>query len=178
VPHVSDDADDRLPVPLAGPGRRRDPPADRALSPEESPREGSWSRPRRPGPGATAFLLAFFAALALLLTTVGVYGVLAYAVRTRTAEIGVRMALGARAADIRRMVLASGLRLAAWGMGAGLLAAAAATRLMRAILFGITPGDAPSYAAAVLLLGAAMLAAWVPARRATRVDPMTALRNE
>jgi ABC-type antimicrobial peptide transport system permease subunit len=89
------------------------------------------------------------------------------------------MALGARAADIRRMVLASGLRLAAWGMGAGLLAAAAATRLMRAILFGITPGDAPSYAAAsVLLLGAATLAAWVPARRATRVDPMTALRNE
>ena len=132
------------------------------------------SRPR-----ASAFLLAFFAALALLLTSVGVYGVLAYAVRTRTAEIGVRMALGARAADIRRMVLGSGLRLTAAGMGIGLVLATAATRLMRAILYGIAPSDATAYVvASAILLSAATLAAYVPARRATRVDPMTALRHE
>jgi predicted permease len=132
------------------------------------------SRPR-----ATAFLFTVFAGLAVVLTAVGVYGVLAFAVRSRTAEIGVRMALGATAGDIRRMVLASAARLAGAGLGAGLVVALAATRLMRSLLYGVGTADPAAYAAAAaLLLASAALAASVPARRATRIDPMIALREQ
>jgi putative ABC transport system permease protein len=124
-----------------------------------------------------ASLLVVFAGIALLLAAVGLYGAISFAVGRRTREIGVRMALGARPADILRMVLGEGLRLAAVGLGAGLVAAAALTRTMRSLLFGVTTGDPLTFAGiTLLLLAVALLATWIPARRAARVDPMRAIR--
>ncbi len=124
-------------------------------------------------------LLLLFAAMALVLCAVGIYGVVAYAVSQRTREIGIRMALGADRAAVRRLVLDEGVRLAAAGVGIGLAGAFALTRLLRGFLFEIGPGDPLTHASVALLLGAVALAACViPARRASRVDPMRALRAE
>jgi len=126
-----------------------------------------------------ARLLTAFAAIALLLAAMGIYGVLSYAVAQRTREFGVRMALGAKAADMRSMVLReAGISLAI-GLGLGLAAAFALTRVMEGLLFGVTATDPATLAGAIAVLVATALAAsWIPAVRATRVDPMQAMRPE
>jgi predicted permease len=124
-------------------------------------------------------MLAIAGAMALLLGVVGIYGVIAYAVSQRTREIGIRIALGAPAAGLRRMFVWHGLLLAGIGAGLGLAAAAGLTRLVESLLFGVKALDPVTYAAvAVLLIAAAALASYLPARRATAVDPMEALRIE
>lgn len=126
-----------------------------------------------------ATLLGGFGALALLLAALGIYGVLAYSVSRRTREIGVRMALGAEVSDVLALVLRQGAMLAVAGMILGLAGAAGATRLMRGFLHEVQPLDPPTFGIVVVLLGAvALLACWLPARRASRVDPMEALRSE
>jgi predicted permease len=120
-----------------------------------------------------------FGLLALALAAVGVYGVVSYATRQRTHEIGIRMALGARRADILRLVMAQGLRMTLIGLGVGLLVTLAATRILRAALFGVTATDAVTYLIVAVLLGiVTLLACYFPARRATKVQPMAALRCE
>ena len=126
-----------------------------------------------------ALLLALFAALALVLAAVGIFGLMYQTVARRTHEIGVRMALGAQGGDVMGMVLRQGLLLTGIGVVLGVGGALALSRLVRGLLFGIGPADPVSYVAAVLLLGAtALVACWLPARRATRVDPLVALRHE
>jgi putative ABC transport system permease protein len=123
--------------------------------------------------------IALFAGLGAVLAAMGIYGVISLAVTQRTRELGVRMALGAAPSSLRGMVLRQGLGLAAVGIIAGGLGAIGLSRLMSSLLYGTTPTDPWSFAAAALMLGAvAALAAWVPARRATRVDPLVALRSE
>jgi predicted permease len=127
----------------------------------------------------TMLLLSGFAVLALVLAAVGVYAVTAHAVAQRTREIGVRIAIGARASDVLRMVLRQELGAVALGVAAGLAAAAAATRVLATSLYGVGATDPATFAAvAGLLIAVALLATWVPARRATRVDPMGALRTD
>ena len=127
----------------------------------------------------SAVMLGAFAGVAALLAAIGVYGVLAYAVVQRTHEIGIRMALGARRAQILAGVLRHGLLLAAAGIALGLAAAAAGTRTLQSMLFGVTALDPGTYAAVAMMFGlTAACAAFVPARRATTVDPMVALRSE
>ncbi len=122
-------------------------------------------------------LLAVFAGLALLLATVGIYGVISYSVSQRTHEIGVRMALGAQRRDIIRLVVGQGLVLIVIGTAAGIVAALALTRFMATVLFNVSPTDPLTVVSISLLLGAvAFLACYLPARRATKVDPMVALR--
>ena len=124
-------------------------------------------------------LLSLFAALAVLLSAVGLYGVLAYAVSQRTAEIGIRMALGAQVRDVVRLVVTQGLRVVALGVAIGLGGAVATTRVLRSLLYGVAATDPPTLLAVALgLLGVAALAAYLPVRRATKVDPMMALRYE
>jgi len=124
-------------------------------------------------------LLTIFALLAVGLALVGIYGVTAYAVTQRTRELGIRMALGARGADVVRLLMRESLRRVAVGVGLGLLAALGVTRALSAMLFEVAPRDAVTFAAtALLLVAVALVATWVPARRATKVDPMVALRYE
>jgi putative ABC transport system permease protein len=126
-----------------------------------------------------ATLLGIFAAVASGLAVVGIYGVLAYAVAQRTREIGIRVALGAQRDDVLGLVLRQAAVLVVIGMGAGLAGAVGMTRYLSGLLFGITPLDAPTYAAVTVTFAAvAMLASYVPARRATKVDPLVALRHE
>ena len=126
-----------------------------------------------------ATLIGVFAAAALALAVIGVYGVMAYAVAQRQREIGVRLALGASPANIGRLMLRRGARLAAAGVVIGLLGAAAAGRLLSSLLFSITPTDLTTYLIVPLVLGAtAFVACWVPARRAMRIDPIVAIKQE
>ncbi|MFZ0818621.1 MAG: ABC transporter permease [Candidatus Acidiferrales bacterium] len=128
---------------------------------------------------SSVFLLGSLGALALVLTAVGIYGVLAYSVAQQTRELGIRIALGASRGDVLSLVLGRGLRLVAIGAGIGLAASFALTRLMSALLFGVKPTDSATFAGVtLLLLIVAFAACWIPARRATRVDPMVALRYE
>ncbi len=124
-------------------------------------------------------LLVLFATAATLIATCGIYGLMAYAVTQRRREIGVRMALGAERRDVLRLVLTRALRIVVAGVIAGLLGAAGVTRVLQTFLFGVTPTDPAAFTIVTLLLMAVGLtAAWVPARRATRVDPSEALRAE
>ena len=124
-------------------------------------------------------LLGAFAALALTLATIGVFGVLSYFVTQRTQEIGIRIALGARSGDVVRMVLTRGVGLAAMGIAIGLVAAIPLTRSMQALLFDVQPTDVPTFATVgIVLILVAAAASYLPARRAARIDPMTALRMD
>jgi predicted permease len=124
-------------------------------------------------------LMGIFAAVALTLAAIGMYGVLAYSVNQRTQEIGIRMALGARSTQVRGIVVGQGITVAAVGIAVGLVGALALSRLLESILFGVSVTDPTIFATVAGTLGiVALLAAYLPARRATRVDPMEALRNE
>ncbi len=130
-------------------------------------------------PRFNAMLLSIFAGTALVLTAIGIYGVLAYSVSQRTSEIGIRIALGAGKNSIFRLIVGQAMTIVAISLMAGILGAFAATRLLDSLLFGVGAADPVTFAAIVLLVSlVAFLAAWLPARRATRVDPIVALRAE
>jgi len=130
-------------------------------------------------PRFNMLVVSTFALLALLLSAIGIYGVIAYSVIQRTHEIGVRMALGADRADVLRLVVAEGLGVALGGVGLGLAGAAVFTKLMAELLFGVTARDPLTFGAGgVLLLSVALVASYIPARRATRVEPVIALRTD
>jgi len=138
-----------------------------------------YLREHRSGTRNQVLLIGLFALLATVLASVGIFGVVAYAVARRGHEIGVRQALGADTGDVVRLVLGEGVRLIALGLPTGLLLAAAASRMLRTLLFGVEPGDPLTYAAVGLGLAAvALTAAWIPARRAAGVHPAAALRGD
>ena len=131
------------------------------------------------GPRFVTLLLGLFAGLALALAAIGIYGVISYSVAQRTQEIGVRMALGAEAGSVLRLVMRQGLLLAVVGIGVGMAAAAAATRALSSLLYEVSRTDPLTFGSVIVfLVVVAMLASYLPARRASRIDPMVALRNE
>jgi putative ABC transport system permease protein len=124
-------------------------------------------------------IFSVFGTVALLLAAMGIYGVTSYAVAQRTQEIGIRMALGARMSDVLKLVLRSGMSLALMGAAIGLAGAVAITRVMSSLLFGVTSTDATTFTGvSALLIVVAFVACFIPARRATKVDPLMALRYE
>ncbi|MEO7756285.1 MAG: FtsX-like permease family protein, partial [Dokdonella sp.] len=126
----------------------------------------------------TMILLVVFAALALVLASLGVYSVMAYSVAQRSGEIGIRMSLGAQPADVQKMIIGQGTKLALIGVALGIVAALVVTRLMNALLFEVRASDPTLYLAiAALLVGVAVAACWIPSRRAARVDPIQALHD-
>jgi putative ABC transport system permease protein len=169
--------DDRAPVASAVRGVVRDLDARATLEPVATMEQllaNTMSRPR-----LYALLAGIFAAMAVSLASVGLYGLVAYTVAQRTREIGLRMALGAERARILGMMARQGLALAVIGIALGTAGAAGMTRYLEGMLFGLTPLDPATFIAVVLLfVSVAVLAACVPARRATRVDPLVALRYE
>lgn len=127
----------------------------------------------------TMILLALFAAAALVLASIGIYGIIAYRVASRTHEIGIRIALGAEKDDVLRLVVGQGMLLAAIGVALGILAALGLTRFLSSLLFGVNPTDTVTFVVVSLILSAvALVACYIPARRATKVDPIVALRHE
>jgi ABC-type antimicrobial peptide transport system permease subunit len=128
---------------------------------------------------AVLSLMATFAVVALLLAAIGTYGVMSVATNERLREIGIRMALGAQRRDIERLIVRPGLLIAAVGVAVGIFCAAFLARLMSAVLFGIAPTDAVTYfSVSLLLMAVALAACYLPARRATKHDPLLALRTE
>jgi putative ABC transport system permease protein len=124
-------------------------------------------------------LLGVFAGLALLLSSIGIYGVISYVVSQRTHEIGIRIALGAQQRDVLRLMLGEGMKMALLGVSIGIAVALGLTQLMVNILFGVSATDPLTFlGVATLLVVVALVACWIPARRATRVDPLVALRYE
>jgi len=130
-------------------------------------------------PRMGAALFGIFGVLALVLASVGIYGVMAYNVAQRTNEIGIRMAMGARPSDVLGLVTGHGMRLAEIGIGAGVICGIALTRLLESLLFNVRAYDPLTYAGVSLLIAAvAFMAGWLPARRAARIDPALALRMD
>jgi ABC-type antimicrobial peptide transport system permease subunit len=124
-------------------------------------------------------ILGIFAIVAFLLASVGIYGVMAYAISQRTGEIGLRMALGAQRGDILRVVLNDAALIVIAGVGVGLLGSLLLTRFLQTLLFDVKPADPLTFGAlTILLAGVALLASFIPARRASRIDPLLALRHE
>jgi predicted lysophospholipase L1 biosynthesis ABC-type transport system permease subunit len=148
-------------------------PVFEVMTMEELRRVGFWAQ------RLFGWLFSLFGIVALVLASVGVYGVIAYSVTQRTQEFGVRLALGAQASDVIKLVVHNGAVLALIGIGLGLLGAFGVTRVVQSLLFDVSSTDPLSYVGVTVFLAAiALLASYVPARRATRVDPLTALRHE
>ncbi len=152
------------------------------LDPAIPPRFRTFSEVYSASLGSRRFnviLIGFFGITALLLATTGVFGVMAYAVSRRTREIGVRLALGAQSRDVLKLILGQGMRTILVGVAIGIAGSLVLTRTVQSLLFGVTATDPLTFSSVTLLLvAAALLACYIPARRATKVDPVIALRDE